>query len=97
VRLRFTPRATANIIEIADKIHANNPVAAKRVGADIHTGLQNLVLFPRAGRRQKVEGVRRLVTRKFRYLIYYTIDQTAEELVILNIREPERKREHQNS
>ena len=97
MRLRFTPRSTANLIEIADKIHVHNPMAAKRVQADIHNGLQNLVLFPHAGRRQRVEGVRRLVTRKFRYLIYYMIDQAEEELVILNIREPVRKRERQNA
>ena len=96
MKLRFTPRATANLIEIADNIHAHNPAAAKRVRADIYTGLQNLVLFPRAGRRQKVEGVLRLVTRRFRYLIYYTINETAEEIVVLNIKDPARRREHQN-
>jgi toxin ParE1/3/4 len=45
MKLRFTPRATANLIEIADYIHAYNPAAAKRVRAAIYESLQNLILF----------------------------------------------------
>jgi toxin ParE1/3/4 len=33
MKLRFTPRATANLIEIADYIHAHNPATARRVRA----------------------------------------------------------------
>lgn len=46
MRLRFTPRATANIIEIADYIHARNPAVAERVRAAIYASVQNLLLFP---------------------------------------------------
>ncbi len=31
MKLRFTPRATENIAEIADYIRARNPAAARRV------------------------------------------------------------------
>ena len=58
MKLRFTPRATANLIEIADYLHARNPAAARRVRAAIYDSLQNLILFPQVGRRQKTEGVR---------------------------------------
>jgi plasmid stabilization system protein ParE len=60
MKLRFTPRALANLIEIADDIHAQNPAAALRVRASIYQSLEILLLFPYAGRRQKVEGVRSL-------------------------------------
>lgn len=97
MKLRFTPRATANIIEIADYIHARNPAAAERVRAAIYSSLQNLLLFPYMGRRQKAEGVRKLVTGRFGYLIYYTIDDAAEEIVILNVKHPARRREHEDA
>ena len=58
--------------------------------------LQNLALFPEIGRPQNVEGVRKLVTPKYRYLIYFTIDEGAEEIVILTIQHPARRREYQN-
>jgi plasmid stabilization system protein ParE len=79
MKLRFTPRATQDLAEIADYIHAHNPAAAQNVRAAILHSLQNLVLFPEVGQRQAVEGVRKLVTRKYPYLVYYTVDQAAEE------------------
>jgi plasmid stabilization system protein ParE len=54
--------------------------------------LRHLVLFPKIGRRQATEGVRKLVTRKYAYLVYYTIDDAAEEIVILTIQHPARER-----
>ena len=50
MRLRFTPRAAANIAAIADYIHERNPAAARRVRGAIYQSLETLVLFPYAGR-----------------------------------------------
>lgn len=97
MRLRFTPRAIENLAEIADYIHERNPAAALRVRAAIYESLQNLILFPHVGRRQKAEGVRKFVTRKYSYLVYYTVDEAAAEIVILNIRHPARRREHEDA
>jgi|SRR5438874_1593133 toxin ParE1/3/4 len=97
MKLRFTPRATANLIEIADYLQARNPAAAQRVRAAIYDSLQNLILFPQAGRRQRAEGVRKFVTRKYAYLIYYGVDEAAEEIVVLNIKHPARRREHEDA
>jgi hypothetical protein len=36
-------------------------------------------------------------TRKYAYLIYYAIDETADELVVLSIKHPAQEREHQDS
>lgn len=59
--------------------------------------LQNLVRFPRLGRPQKVEGVRKLVTRRYPYLVYYTLDEEVGEVVILTIQHPAREREHSDA
>jgi plasmid stabilization system protein ParE len=96
MKLRFTPRAAANLFEIADHIRERNPAAALRVRAAIYESLQNLILFPEIGRRQKAEGVRKLVTRKYAYLVYYTIDEAANEVVILNVKHPARRQEHED-
>ena len=50
----------------------------------------------RIGRPQNVGGVRKLVTPKYRYLVYYTIDEEAEEIVILTIQHPGRSREYRD-
>jgi toxin ParE1/3/4 len=97
MKLRFTPRAAQDLAAIADYIRARNPAAAQRVRAAILHSPQNLVLFPRVGRAQTVEGVRKLVTRKYPYLVYYTVDETGEEIIILTIQHPTREREHEDA
>ena len=97
MKLRFTPRATENLVEIADYLHERNPVAARRVRAVIYEGLQNLILFPNAGRLQNVERVRKFVTRKYVYLIYYIVDEGAEEIVILNVKHSARERDYEDA
>jgi toxin ParE1/3/4 len=94
MKLRFTTQATRDLTEIANYIRERNPEAALRVRAAILESLQNLVTFPQLGRRQKIEGVRKLVTRQYRYLVYYTADESADEIIIITIQHPAREREH---
>jgi toxin ParE1/3/4 len=68
MKLRFTQRATQDLIDIADYIRERNPAASLRVRSAILDSLQNLIMSPKIGRRQTVEGVRKLVTRKYPYL-----------------------------
>ncbi len=97
MKLRFTPRATQDLIGIADYVREHSPQGALRVRAAILKSLQNLVRFPRLGRQQKVEGVRKLVTRRYPYLVYYTVDEAAGEVIILTIQHPARDREHSDA
>ena len=92
MNLRFTPRAARDLADIADYIRERDTQAAFRVRATILESLQLLVRFPNLGRRQQVAGVRKLVTRRYPYLIYYTVDQAAEEIVVLTVRHPARER-----
>lgn len=94
MRLRFTPRATRDLAEIAGYLRTRNPAAALAVRDAIFRSLRNLVLFPAIGRRQNIEGVRKLVTRKYPYLVYYTVSEDDEEIVILTIQHASRSREY---
>ncbi len=97
MRLRFTPRATRDLAEIADYIHELSPNAALRVRATIIESLQDLVLFPELGRHQTAEGVRKLVVRRYSYLVYYTLDWSADEIVILTVQHSARKRRYEDA
>jgi toxin ParE1/3/4 len=97
MKLRFTPRAVENIAHIGDYLQARNPRAAQRVRADIYEGLQDLILFPQVGRLQQTEGVRKFATRRYAYLIYYTVDLAVEEIVVLSIKHSAQKREHDDA
>src|SRR5690348_3715433 len=69
MKLRFTPRATQDLAGIADYIREHSPRAAFRVRSAILESLRNLVAFPHRGQRQQVEGVRKVVTRRYPYLV----------------------------
>ena len=47
--------------------------------------------------RTALEGVRKPVTRRYPYLVYYTADDEAEEIIILAIQHPAREREHSDA
>jgi plasmid stabilization system protein ParE len=96
VKLRFTPRATQDILEIGGYFSQRNPEAGLRVRAAIYEGLRTVLLFPHAGRRQNLDRVRKFVTRRYSYLIYYLADESAGEIVVLNIKHPARERDHQD-
>ena len=97
MKLRFTHQAKQDLDDVADYIREQNPDAALRVRAAIVRSLRTLVLFPRIGRQQKVRSVRKLITRRYRYLIYYMVDESAEEIVILTIQHPARERQHSDT
>jgi len=96
VKLRFTRRAARDVAEIAEYLRVRNPTAALAVRDAILRSLQNLILFPKIGRPQNVEGVRKLVTPRYRYLVYYVIDAGADEIVVLTIQHPARRREYRD-
>jgi toxin ParE1/3/4 len=41
--------------------------------------------------------VRKLVTRKYSYLVYSTVDQVNEEVVVITIQHPAREREYEDA
>jgi plasmid stabilization system protein ParE len=96
MKLRFTPRAVQNIVHISDYLRERNPNAARRVRAAIYQGLDNLLLFADAGRLQSTEGVRKLVTVKCSYLIYYRVDRPNDEIVILSVKHPAQARDYED-
>jgi toxin ParE1/3/4 len=96
VKLRFTPEATVNLAEIGDYISERSPGAAQRVQSAILDSIDLLRDNPELGRMQRSRGVRKLVTRKYPYLVYYRISERADAVDILSIVHPARARQHQD-
>ncbi len=69
MKLRFTPTAIENLAQISEHLRERSPAAMVHVRSAMYDGLETLLLFPRIGRKQEVGGVRRLVTRRYGYLI----------------------------
>lgn len=77
-------------------LKARSPSAAIKVRAAIYASLEQLLTFPELGRRQRTERVRKLVTRRYGYLVYYTVDAAHDEIIVLNVKHPAREREHED-
>ena len=96
MKLRFAPRAVRDLADIGDYIRTRNPAAAPRVREAILETLRMLCRFPMAGRAQRVEGVRKIVTRRYAYIVYYRVDEIAQEIVVAAIQHPSRARPYQD-
>lgn len=94
MRLRFSPRAVADLIEIADYLEAQRIDAGAKMRAAILSALQTVGEFPQIGREQEAEGVRKLAIRKYPYLIYYTVHADEDEIVVVTIRHAARRRQY---
>lgn len=94
MRVRLTPRATEDLAAVGDYIRSRDPAAALRVRTAILGTLELLTRFPGAGRAQTVEGVRKIVTRRYPYIIYYTVDDVAAEVAVIAIQHASRQREY---
>ncbi|MCB1541996.1 MAG: type II toxin-antitoxin system RelE/ParE family toxin [Rhodoblastus sp.] len=92
MKLRFVRRAVDDVAAIADYVRERNPGAALRVRTAIYDALADLLVFPHAGRRQSEEGIRKFVTPRFGYLIYYAVDEEAGEIVVLAVKHPAQRR-----
>lgn len=85
MKVRFSPRATQDIIHIADYLAERNPTAARAVDAAIRRAVDLLGEFSGSGRAltQRL-NVRVMPLARYPYLVFYTV--AADEVLVLHIR-----------
>ena len=96
MKLRFTPRALENISAIAPYIRFRNPAAAQRV-LRFAKACRTSSCFHGSVGFQQTQGVRKFVTPRYAYLIYYTVDDAAGEIIILSVKHSAQKRDHEDA
>lgn len=84
MRLRYTPRALADLREILDYIAARSPLGAQRVQSRLKATIELTVQHPRIGSRTKRPRQRRLVAVPYPYVIFY--EATDREIIIHGVR-----------
>jgi toxin ParE1/3/4 len=97
VKLRYTRRAASDLEAIAGYLNQHSPRGAVSVRRALETSLVNISAFPKLGRSQSADGVRKVATRRYPYLIYYSLDLVADEVIILTIQHAARDREFTES
>jgi toxin ParE1/3/4 len=84
MRLRYAPRARADIAEIHTYIAEHNPKAASDVVRRIREAVSNLAKHPGIGRNTPIKGARSFPVTPYSYVIYYSVRD--RELIVLHIR-----------
>jgi plasmid stabilization system protein ParE len=86
VKIRYTARALAQLDEIYSYIETHNPGAAKRVKSRIKQSIGRLVRHPYSCRPTENPAIRVLAVVRYPYLVFYSVDEAANEVHILRIR-----------
>jgi len=88
MRVRYTPRALADLQRIHTYIARHNPSAATQVISIVEKRVDALSDLPEIGYRSDEAGVRIILAIPYPYRIYYRI--AADEITILHVRHTSR-------
>lgn len=72
--------------EIYSYLEDQNPRTALRVKARIRRAVERLATFPYSSRETELPGVRVLGVTRYPYLVFYSVDEHAEEVRVLRVR-----------
>lgn len=88
MKLRYAPRARADIVHIHDYIAKHNARAATAVVRQIRTTCRLLARHPGLGRETDIAGLRVLPTARYPYLVYHRVSD--HEPTIVHVRDGRR-------
>lgn len=86
MNLHVTEQAADQLADINAHLVSRSPLGARNVQLALQATLSRLADFPGLGRRQRTAKVRKIGVGRYPYNIYYTVDQDADEVVILSVR-----------
>jgi toxin ParE1/3/4 len=88
VKLRYAPRAYADIAHIHQYIARHNVGAATSVVRQIRATSRLLARHPGLGRETDIPGVRVFPTARYPYLVYHRV--RGDEVVVIHVRDGRR-------
>ncbi|MBW7972292.1 type II toxin-antitoxin system RelE/ParE family toxin [Bradyrhizobium sp. BR 10289] len=86
MKVRWSESSLSDIDDIFSYIHERNRTAAAAVVERIKAVASLLQDFPEAGHLTDEPGVRMFPTVRYPYLVFYTINTSDAEVVILHVR-----------
>ncbi len=89
MRVRYSRRALADIVRIADFVREHNPSAAAALEKRIRSSIEQLQTFPLIGRPTDDPDIRMFPIVHYPYLVFYEV--VAREIVVHHIRHARRR------
>ena len=90
MKLHLTEQAANQIAAINAYLVMRSPLGARNVQLAMDATFTQLANFPGLGRRQRTAGVRKIGVGRYPYNVYYSIDEQADEIVIISVRHTSR-------
>jgi toxin ParE1/3/4 len=91
MKVRWTPRALAQLEAIHAYIAVENRAAAAKVIAGIRNTVAMLADFPAAGEQTDRGDVRTILAWPYAYRVYYRVVRSPREVRVLRIRDVRRR------
>jgi toxin ParE1/3/4 len=88
VKLRYAPRAHADIDHIHEYIAQHNANAASWVVRQIRLTSRLLARYPELGRETDIPGVRVFPTARYPYLVCHRVSE--DEVIVIHVRDGRR-------
>lgn len=92
MKLRLTPRAESELVEIASYLVVRNPQAARRVEDALRDAFELIAAYPHVGNELR-DGVRRLALPRYPYLIFYGVNEADRAVDVFAVRHAARQSE----
>ena len=86
MKVRYSSRALRQLDDFFVFIETDNPAAARRVMTRIQRSIDRLTQFPYSCRETERPGIRVMSIVRFPYLVFYRVDEAAQEVQILRVR-----------
>lgn len=91
MRVRYTATAQRELDQAVDYLLEHAPTVAAAFVDSIERATTALLAHPYSAQETSQPGVRRKYVRRFRYGLFYVVNDDADELVIINIRHTSRR------
>ncbi|CAN0506737.1 unnamed protein product, partial [Phaeothamnion confervicola] len=91
VKRRFTRTASAELDQAVEYLIQHAPLAAGDFADSIDAAVAELIENPYSAQETELKGIRRKYVRRFRYALFYTIDEEKDELLIVSVRHAARR------
>lgn len=86
MKIRYRPKALAQLDAMFTYIAERNPNSADKVLRRIKQSIDRLAEFPLSGRPSKVQDIRELSIVRYPYIVFYAVDEAKQEVLILRVR-----------
>lgn len=92
MKIRYTPRALAELDSISTYIAEWSPRSAEKVRRRLQSTVAKLALFPFMGAPTNISDLRRIVTTPYPYVVFYQV--TGDEVAVIAVRHAARRPLH---